>query len=288
VAYFSEGARLPRGRGNFYYGARYYDPQISVWLSVDPLAGEAPYLTPYRFSFNNPLNVIDPNGMFETGYDLDKETGKLTLAEGENKDLGGDDYDVIIAEDGTQKIVEKGVINASNLDVAKTEPVDEKIVNFQMTLLDVSNLSITDGVDLFKWLSSKTDNEFAFTSFQRIRGEGDDYDPFLLRYISSSYQKSNPGAEVDFSQGYIISKMNGPYFLINAFHSHPTNGWSLEDALRPSGDKGDLGARRVYSNFNKSQAIKYGKYKSFFWKGYGYPKTRFRIYSPEHDKWNDF
>jgi RHS repeat-associated protein len=64
--------------GNYYYGARYYNPKISVWLSVDPLASEAPDLTPYRFSFNNPLNVVDPNGMFETGYDLDKETGQLT------------------------------------------------------------------------------------------------------------------------------------------------------------------------------------------------------------------
>jgi RHS repeat-associated protein len=24
--------------GNYYYGARYYDPKVSVWLSVDPLA----------------------------------------------------------------------------------------------------------------------------------------------------------------------------------------------------------------------------------------------------------
>jgi len=49
VAYFSEGASLPRWRGNFYYGARYYDPKVSVGLSVDPLASKYPYFSPYNF-----------------------------------------------------------------------------------------------------------------------------------------------------------------------------------------------------------------------------------------------
>jgi RHS repeat-associated protein len=84
VAYFSEGARLPRWQwdeeptlgssraplkeewgeqtGNFYYGARYYDPKISVWLSVDPLASDYPSLSPYVFVANSPVNAIDPDG----------------------------------------------------------------------------------------------------------------------------------------------------------------------------------------------------------------------------------
>tara|TARA_R110001592_G_scaffold69489_5_gene213279 strand:+ start:4331 stop:5335 length:1005 start_codon:yes stop_codon:yes gene_type:complete len=67
VAYFSEGASLPRGQwdeetGNFYYGARYYDPKISVWLSVDPLAHEYQGLSPYNFVANNPIMLVDPDG----------------------------------------------------------------------------------------------------------------------------------------------------------------------------------------------------------------------------------
>ncbi len=49
--------------GNYYYGARYYDPKFSIWLSVDPLAGEFPHLTPYNFTENNPINLIDPDGL---------------------------------------------------------------------------------------------------------------------------------------------------------------------------------------------------------------------------------
>jgi RHS repeat-associated protein len=48
--------------GNFYYGARYYDPKISVWLSVDPLAAKFNNLSPYHFSVNNPINVFDHDG----------------------------------------------------------------------------------------------------------------------------------------------------------------------------------------------------------------------------------
>lgn len=48
--------------GNFYYGARYYDPKISVWLSVDPLAHKFPELSPFNFTLNNPINLVDPDG----------------------------------------------------------------------------------------------------------------------------------------------------------------------------------------------------------------------------------
>jgi len=47
------------------YGARFYDPSISLWTSVDPLADFAPDWTPYRYSFNNPIRYTDPDGMFE-------------------------------------------------------------------------------------------------------------------------------------------------------------------------------------------------------------------------------
>jgi RHS repeat-associated protein len=48
--------------GNFYYGARYYDPKISVWLSVDAMAHKFADLSPYVFSMNNPLILLDPDG----------------------------------------------------------------------------------------------------------------------------------------------------------------------------------------------------------------------------------
>ena len=41
---------------------------VQSWLSVDPLADDAPGWTPYRYCFNNPIRLIDPNGTFEGDY----------------------------------------------------------------------------------------------------------------------------------------------------------------------------------------------------------------------------
>jgi RHS repeat-associated protein len=46
----------------YYYGARYYNPQVSVWLSVDPLASTYLSLSPYAFVANNPIMLVDPDG----------------------------------------------------------------------------------------------------------------------------------------------------------------------------------------------------------------------------------
>src|SRR5690554_2766126 len=45
----------------YYYGARYYDPRISIFISVDPLAEKT--MTPYQYVHNNPIMFTDPTGM---------------------------------------------------------------------------------------------------------------------------------------------------------------------------------------------------------------------------------
>lgn len=52
-----------KGTGNSLdFGARIYDPRIGRWLSVDPLSGKYPSLSPYAFVANNPIIYIDPDG----------------------------------------------------------------------------------------------------------------------------------------------------------------------------------------------------------------------------------
>ena len=46
----------------YYYGARYYDPQSSTWLSVDPLAEKYAGWTPYNYCANNPIILTDKDG----------------------------------------------------------------------------------------------------------------------------------------------------------------------------------------------------------------------------------
>ena len=76
------GKELDEATGLYYYGARYYDPKTSIWLSVDPLAVYNPVietefygdgqhnggvfysgnLNPYIYTYQNPIVYIDPNG----------------------------------------------------------------------------------------------------------------------------------------------------------------------------------------------------------------------------------
>lgn len=80
--YKFNGKELDEETGWYYYGARYYDPRISVWLSVDPLASYDPInnsehyidgqhnggvfnamnLNAYGYTYQNPVIYVDPNG----------------------------------------------------------------------------------------------------------------------------------------------------------------------------------------------------------------------------------
>ncbi|MBO4503930.1 MAG: hypothetical protein J5730_03855 [Bacteroidales bacterium] len=44
------------------FGARYYSSDLSIWLSVDPMASKYPSLSPYVYCADNPVKLVDPNG----------------------------------------------------------------------------------------------------------------------------------------------------------------------------------------------------------------------------------
>ncbi len=46
------------------FGARFYDPAIARWGCIDPMADATPNLTPFHYCLNNPITVIDPDGMY--------------------------------------------------------------------------------------------------------------------------------------------------------------------------------------------------------------------------------
>ncbi len=53
---------LDEETGLYYYGARYYDPRTSVWISTDPLQEKYPNISTYTYVANNPVKYIDPDG----------------------------------------------------------------------------------------------------------------------------------------------------------------------------------------------------------------------------------
>ena len=64
--------------GYYYFGARYYNPDLSLWLSVDPMADKYPSLSPYNYCAWNPMKLVDPDGNDWYEY-TEVKTGKSEI-----------------------------------------------------------------------------------------------------------------------------------------------------------------------------------------------------------------
>ncbi len=68
--------------GLSYFGSRYYSSDLSIWLSVDPMSGKYPSLSPYVYCADNPVKLVDPNGeeydVFITGEGAEWVTKQLS------------------------------------------------------------------------------------------------------------------------------------------------------------------------------------------------------------------
>ncbi|WP_434574810.1 RHS repeat domain-containing protein [Riemerella anatipestifer] len=82
MPYLFNGKELDSETGLYYYGARYYDARVSLWLGTDPLSGYNPIMetehyidgqhnggvfnpmngATYSYTYQNPVVFIDPNG----------------------------------------------------------------------------------------------------------------------------------------------------------------------------------------------------------------------------------
>ena len=114
---FSAKERDPE-TGYSYFGARYYNSDLSIWLSVDPMADKYPSMSPYVYCANNPVKLVDPNGE-EIGdyYDLN---GKWLGRDRKNDNLAYTATSVVKDEAGY-------VISAQNkslLPISNSELLD--------------------------------------------------------------------------------------------------------------------------------------------------------------------
>ena len=77
--------------GMYYYGARYYEPRLSLWMSTDPLQEKYPDINSYCYTYNNPINLTDPTGMdWVEGKD-----GDITW----RKEVNANNYSSILSKD---------------------------------------------------------------------------------------------------------------------------------------------------------------------------------------------
>ncbi len=93
------GKERDKESGYDYFGARYYWALLMHWLSVDPLAHQYPWLSPYAYCAWNPIKFIDPTGEWIAVTSNDDMGASYTVVAGAvdkgdcNVYVVGNDYD---------------------------------------------------------------------------------------------------------------------------------------------------------------------------------------------------
>jgi RHS repeat-associated protein len=112
------------------YGARFYDPVLGRWHSVDPLAGERSWVSQYSYCQNNPIARIDPNG------ELDQVLATKYVDEDGNELLNTKDGSsaVVTVTDDKRKGFDAAVKDAKNTDdVAWNNTMKSSLLGFELS-----------------------------------------------------------------------------------------------------------------------------------------------------------
>jgi len=121
--------------GLYYYGARYYTPDLSIWLSVDPLAYKYPHQSPYVAFNNNPIYYIDPDGKEGVGA-VNHKNKTITIKAVYFTELGKSGFN---AENYKQLQGLNSTLNAQNYTITdETNALHGYTVQFDLQFVPVN------------------------------------------------------------------------------------------------------------------------------------------------------
>jgi RHS repeat-associated protein len=238
------------------YGFRMYNPAIAKFLSVDPLAPEYPWYTPYQFAGNMPIWAIDLDGLepmpitsieFRSKKELDEKKSRLREAY-RGAQYWADFYEVHFVEWGqkdmiiaasvllTEKIRDR-TLAAGQVGGLAQEKVEEFIIEqgdqiYEHPEIDTeyfmnATLDQIDSqylVDMFCALKNIYEKEFNELNSERQQMFASLYDKGVLTQIATNIRKSNIaifGPMYDQENvNNTANKMNITYFdLSHQWHS---------------------------------------------------------------------
>ncbi len=122
------GKELDEETGLYYYGARYYNPKSSQFISTDRYTEKYPDASPYQYCLNNPVNALEINGDSILSV-FDRDANKLYVVDYDHYEKGlptfyatPDNYETggIYNKDGSlavnQVLIIEGVFSGGEVD----------------------------------------------------------------------------------------------------------------------------------------------------------------------------
>jgi RHS repeat-associated protein len=187
--------------GMYYYGARYYDPRISVWMSVDPMWEKYRSFSPFAYCGSNPINRIDPDGRDD--YEINRKGKVVNRIENTERDA------FFMVDKKGNRIEGKEL----TFDYGIVENFQSQYSDKAKTTFDWYNVRGDDnGKQLFEFFANNTTVEFSHLLLGQKGNNG-------LNIISTSHEKSTERSvnfllESQYKFGYTIRGHN---------HNHPSN-----------------------------------------------------------------
>ena len=201
--------------GLAYYGARYFQNKLGVWLSVDPMLDIAPDKTPFHFVSNNPTNRIDPIGL--TDFTFNKKTGTVTQVGEENNHP---DRIIKTKRNGDLKYSKNGEFEVVMIGIEKGILSDGQNWKTSDQVFEVGGEGqpTVDGIKSFTLeLSEYLGKEIKGFSYSSI-ASGEITDMVLAQYSENTYTSSKGTLRS-------LQKKYGSAFshdgVIQQFHTHP-------------------------------------------------------------------
>ena len=238
-SYRFNAKELDQETGNYYYGARYYDPKISTWLSVDPLAEKYPTMSSYCFTANNPVMLIDPDGRWIPGLDDD---GNATYTAEK-----GDTYETFKEQYGLTDKQASAMLNPeTKVEAGKTMVTGAQAkaaTGSDILSLDLNSDDVT---------SDDMNHQFAFAISYEV--------------AKNKTEKDHEGNFNDYFDGindYMSKNAGGWNYSVNTYKSKPTEVNYLGEKLKITFDLRGLHDGRFEASrgdeFNlTSNKIRYG------------------------------
>jgi len=163
--YTFSGKEKDMETGYSYFGARYYDSGLSIWLSVDPMSDKYPSMSPYNYCANNPVILVDPDGQdYETV--IDEKAGTITIV--------AKYYTTKENKDRVQKAVDVWNGQSGKYEMVMGEGKDQKkyTVNFKLTVEGEYNTNVEVGTAM---QLDKKSNEFRVSDNKEDYGSEDEW-----------------------------------------------------------------------------------------------------------------